>query len=165
MLNPSSPTLQLQPLIHNLWDMAPRPLYNTHFARQSPQTPNKRHIRDLQQPKRFTDSLEIAALGLGHVEDADGDGEEGGTAEEKVDARGGAGEEHRGDEGDEEICDLLVVSWGIRWGGDMGGGGTYAVGALAKTGCAGAGGGGLDFGGEEFHADCPGCWNERISDG
>lgn len=143
--------------------MPPRSLHDTQSSRQTSQPPHKRHIRDPQRPKHLTDNLEIAALGLGHVDDANGDGEEGGAAEEEVDARRRAGEEDGGDESDEEVGDLCGVSWRVWVGGDMGEGGTHAVGALAETGSAGAGGDGLDFGGEEFQADCPGFWNGRIN--
>lgn len=60
--------------------------------------------------KRLGDCLQRLAPCLGHKNGADASGDGGGAAEEKVDAERGFGQEDRGDEGDEEVGDLDMVS-------------------------------------------------------
>ena len=75
-----SPFTRLQP------NLRPYP------GRYALEAAHHRRIAHAMQPKCFPNSLKIPALCLGHVDDTNGNSEEGGTAKEEVDQRRRVGE-------------------------------------------------------------------------
>lgn len=71
---------------------------------------NQRCIHSEMLMKRLRNGLQRLALRFRHKNCADADGDGGGTAEEKVDAKGGLSQKDGGDESDKEVGNLDIVS-------------------------------------------------------